>query len=403
MSHHEDTTRTNEVASPTPEVTARAVTRSGFLKRAALTGVGASVVGTALQACGSGGDTVAAPPSTPAGGSATVKPNIGAKYRNKTIGFAILTSADENISNILRWCKTVAEEADLGWTIVDTDTMGSVPTAQSTLTAFITRKVDGIIMIGIGASQVEPQLARAKAAKIPTVGSYTFAPLGSSIGNDYGLPPDGDASLVGNYLIADQLQRRPKGKIKIAMLDFVADVIQARRFAFKGLIAQNDRFEIVAEQNNISLTNTASESSAAARAILQAHPDLAAIWCNYPPIALPAASGVAQSGKRDVQVYGHIANTAGVEALRGNSTPLVATSWIDIPYISYTLIGQILQGLSGKELDRKLSVQQPDPAVVFDASNVDQQVPKGTKAGDWMFGGGTYRSAFLETWNKLYA
>ncbi|HKG04085.1 MAG TPA: substrate-binding domain-containing protein [Conexibacter sp.] len=376
-------------------------TRSSFLKRAAVTGVGASVVGTALQACGSGGSTVAAP--TASGGGGAVKPNIGEKYRNKTIGFAILTSADENISNILRWCKSVAKEADLGWTIVDTDTMGSVPTAQSTLTAFLTRKVDGIIMIGIGASQMEPQLAKAKEAGIPTVGSYTFAPLDSSLGNDYGLPPDGDASLIGNYLIADQLQRRPTGKIKVAMLDFTADVIQARRFAFKGLIEQQDRFEIVAEHNNISLTNTASDSSAAARTILQANPDLNAIWCNYPPIALPAASGVAQSGKTDVQVYGHIANTAGVEALRGNSTPLVATSWIDIPYISYTLIGQILQGLSGKKLDRKLSVQQPDPAVVFDANNVDQQVPKGTKAGDWMFGGGTYRTSFLETWNELYA
>ncbi|HZV74940.1 MAG TPA: substrate-binding domain-containing protein [Conexibacter sp.] len=401
MSGHEETPRAPR-AAPLNSGGGSAFTRSAFLRRAAVTGVGAATVGTALQACGSGGNTVAAPPPS-SGGSGAVKPNIGAKYRNKTIGFAILTSADENISNILRWCKSIAKEAGLGWTIVDTDTMGSVPTAQSTLTAFITRKVDGIIMIGIGASQMEPQLAKAKAANIPTVGSYTFAPLGSSIGNDYGLPPDGDASLVGNYLIADQLQRRPSGKIKVAMLDFTADVIQARRFAFKGLIQQQPRFEIVAEHYSISLTNTASDSSAAARTILQANPDINAIWCNYPPIAVPAASGVAQSGKTDVQVYGHIANTAGVEALRGGQSPLVATSWIDIPYVSYTLVGQILQGLSGKQLDRKLSVTQPDPAVVFDAGNVDQQVPKGTKAGDWMFGGGTYRSAFMASWNKLYA
>ncbi|HZV74937.1 MAG TPA: sugar ABC transporter substrate-binding protein [Conexibacter sp.] len=398
---HSDEAHASQTAVPEPSPRA-ALTRSAFLKRAAATGVGASAVGTVLQACGSGGSTVAAPP--PGGGnSAPVKPNINAKYKGKKIGFALLTTADENVQSVQRWVKRAVADAGLGWTITTSDVMGSLATSQSTLNAYITQKVDGILMLGLSAGQLESQLASAKAANIPTVGAYTFAPLGSSISQDYTLPPDADASLLGNYLIADQLKRRPSGKIKVAMLDFTADVIQARRFAFKGLVQQQPRFEIVAEDYNISLTNTAGDSSAAARTILQAHPDLAAIWCNDPPIALPAASGVAQSGKTDVQVYGHIANSAGVEALRGGQSPLVATSWVDLPYLAYTFVDQLLLAMSGKKLDRKLNVTQPDPAVVFDATNVDAQVTRGTKAGDWMFGGGTYRTSFLKSWNTLYA
>lgn len=382
-----------------PEVSGQ--TRGSFLKRVAVAGVGASVTGSLLAACGGGGSTTAEATEASSG---TVKPKIGASYKNKTIGFAMLTASDENIHAIANWAEQAAEDAELGWNWKVVDTMGSTGQAQQALSSFLTQKVDGIMMVGIGATTVEAQLKQAKSAGIPTIGAYTFAPPESSIQQEYTLPPDVDASLLGNYLIKDQLERHPTGTIKVAMLDFPIDVIQARRYAFKALIEQQSRFQIVDEEFSVSVTNTEQDATAKTKALIQANPDLNAIWCNYPPIAPPAASAVEQSGKgEDIKVYGHIATSAGVDALRGGNGAMAATSWTDWPYVGYTFVGQVMYMMSGKEAERQLSVLKPDPSIVFDSTNVEAEVPKGSKASDWMFAGGSYRSQFLSEWNELFA
>lgn len=377
-------------------------TRAAFLKRAAALGVGTSVTASLLAACGGGGDSSVAAPSGPSG-SETVKPNLAAKYKKKTIGFAELTEADENQLAIVKWAEQSAKDAGLEWSWKVVDTMGNTGTAQQTLDSFLTQGVDGIMFVGIGATTVEAQLNKAKAAGVPTIATYSFAPADSSLAQDYTLPPSVDASLLGSYLVKDQLNRHPSGTIQVGMLDFPADVIQERRYAMQAYFEQDPRFEVVAEDYSVSVTNTEQDATAKAKAMMQANPDLAAIWCNYPPIAVPAASAVEQVGKtEDVQVYGHIATSAGVEALRGGQGALVATSWVDWPYVGYTLVDQMLFGFSGEQPDRQLSVLKPDPSIVFDASNVETEVPKGTKAADWMFAGGTYRTQFLSEWNERY-
>lgn len=377
-------------------------TRSAFLKRAAALGVGTSITASLLAACGGGGESSVAAPASPSGGKA-VKPNLAAKYKKKTIGFAELSEGDANILAVLQWVEEAAKEAELEWSWKVVDTQGNTGTAQQTLNSFLTQGVDGIMFVGIGAATVEAQLSQAKAAGVPTIATYSFAPADSSLSQDFTLPPAVDASLLGSYLIQDQLTRHPSGTIQVGMLDFSPDVIQGRRYAMQALLAQDSRFEIVAEDFSVSVTNTEQDATAKAKALMQANPDLAAIWCNYPPIALPAASAVEQVGKTgDVQVYGHIATNAGVEALRGGNGALTATSWVDLPYVSYTMVDQMLLGLSGGDFDRQLSVLRPDPSIVFDASNVETEVPKGTNAVDWMFAGGTYRTQFLSEWNERY-
>jgi ABC-type sugar transport system substrate-binding protein len=382
----------DESATTPAEAESRGYPRGAFLKRAALAGAGATVAGGILGA----GELTAAT------SRADVSAKINPKYKGKKIGFAMLTASDENILSIVKYAKQAASAAGLGWSWVVVDTRGDVAAAQTTLGSFLTQKVNGTMMVGIGAGSVEAQLAEGKAAGIPMIGSYTFADAASSIAQDYTLPPDVDASLLGNYLIADQLKRHPKGTIKVAMLDFPFNVIQARRYAFEALIAQQSRVKVVAKNYTIGAATTAQDASKAAQTLLRAHPDLSAIWCNYPPIAVPAAAGVAQTGKK-VQVYGHIANSSGVEAVRSGSSPLVATSWVDWPYVGYSLVDQMLEAMSGKVLNRKLSILRPDPSIVFDSGNVNREVPKGTKAGDWSFAGGAYRGNFIKVWNKLYA
>jgi len=382
----------------------RGHTRAGFLKRVAIAGAGTSVTGSILAACGGGGDnnasaTQTAAPTAAGGGGPIAK--VGSKYDNKKIGVFIITAADENVDAISRWCKTAAKEAGLNWKWNLIDTQGDQAKGGAAMQTFITQKVDGIIDIAVGAGGIESQLKAAKDAKIPVVGTYTFASPTSSILNDYTLPPDTDATLLAHYMCKDLYKRHPSGDIEVVMLDFPVDIISGRRSAFKAVAGQHDRIKIVGENFNVSATSTAESASSAAQAAVRGNPNLKAIWCNYPPIAINAASGVEQTGK-DVKVYGHIANSAGVEAVRSGTSPLVATSWVDWPYMAYTLVDQLLAAFSGKELDRALSYLRPDPAIVFDKTNVEREVPKGTKAADWQFGGGTYRQSFIKEWGETY-
>lgn len=378
----------------------RGHTRASFLKRAAVAGAGTSITGSILAACGSGGEKTVAAESPSVG---AVKPNIATKYKNKTVGLLELTTADENQLAIIKGAQAAAEEAELGWSWKAIDTKGSTSAQQQGITSFLTQKVDGIFNIACAAATLEAQLKQAKAQKVPVIGTYTFAPPESSITQDYTLPPSADASLLGYFLIAEQERLHPTGKIQVAMLDFPINIIQERRYAFESLVSQHPRIEIVAKEFSVSVTNTEVDASTKAKALMSAHPNLAAIWCNYPPIATPAASAVEQVGKTSqVKVYGHIAESSGVEALRGSEKAMRATSWVDWPYVGYMLVDQLLLAMSGKTPNRLTSVLRPDPSTVFSADNVEAEVPKGTKAANWMFGRGSYRAQFMKEWTELY-
>src|ERR1700742_4112910 len=88
--------------------------RAGFLKGVASVGIGSAVATRMLAACSDGGtETSIADGAAPASGTDAVTPKISAEYKNKKIGFAILTSADEDILAIVDWAKEAAKSAGL--------------------------------------------------------------------------------------------------------------------------------------------------------------------------------------------------------------------------------------------------------------------------------------------------
>jgi ABC-type sugar transport system substrate-binding protein len=391
--------------SETSETPERGSTRSGFFKRVAASGVAVGGVSSILAACGGGGKDAGAVTATTSTDSGTGTAPAGAiadKYKNLTIGVPIYTLLDENQATLVQYLKEASDRAGLKWKFLTDDTKADQAAAQSAVQSYVTRKVDAIIDLVIPAAFIEAQLAAAKTAGIPVVGTYTFADFASSVAADYAAPLDHDGTLMAHYLINDQLHKRNRKTVKIAMLDAPLDVVSPRRWVFEAIAANNKGIEIVEKDFNVSLTDTVSDAAKRAKALVQKHGDLNAIWCNYPPIAVPAASGVAQSGKSDIQVYGHIAQSAGVEAVRDKSNPMVATSWFDLAYNSYGLIDLTLAALSGGTPNRQISYIQPIPDSVFGEENVEAEVPKGTKASDWKFGGGTYRDGFVAKWNKSY-
>ena len=377
----------------------RGITRATMLRGMAVAALGIPV----LAACTRDGDKSAAAATPSVSGDSAVTAALGDNYKNKTIGVVFLTLLDENEVSIQTWLEQAAKDANLNWTFVTVDAKGDQGQAQTAMSSFITRKVDAIVVVVVPAIYIQAQLEQAKQANIPVVGNLMFAPFDENVAVDYGPLLDHDTLLLTHYLMADQKRRRGSAKVKIGMLDAtVSDALVPGRTVFEALIGLDDQFEIVAQDLAVSGTDTVADSTRRAQGMIQANPDINAIFCNYPPIAVPAASGVQQLDKTDIQVYGRIAQSAGVEAVRSGSSPLVATSWVDWPYQSYTIIEQILTVLKGDTPNRLLSETRPVPDVVFDSSNVDSEVPPGSKAANWMFAGGAYRPQFIARWNESF-
>lgn len=355
-----------------------------------------------LAGCTTRGDNTAAAPTISS--NSNVKAALGSSFKGKTIGVVFYTLLDENEVSIQKWLNQAAQDAGLNWNFIAVDAKGDQSQAQTAVSSFITRKVDAIVVVVVPAIFINAQLEQAKAAGIPVVGNLMFAQFDPTVAVDYGPLLDHDALLLTHYLMADQKNRRGNGPIKVGVLDApVSDALVPGRSVFETLIGTDDQFKIVARDYAVSGTNTVQDSTTRAQGMVQANPDINAIFCNYPPIAVPAASGIDQLGKKDVQVYGRIAQSASVEAIRNGKSSLVATSWVDWPYQSYTIIEQVLMVLKGQKPNRLLSLTRPVPDVIFDASNVNEQVPKGTKAADWMLAGGAYRSQFIARWNEVFA
>lgn len=379
-------------------------TRKAFLRRAAIAGVGAATASSVLAACGQGSEDAAATTDTAGASDAGRSATIADKYKGKTIGVPIYTSLDENEVTIKENLEKASKRAGLDWKFLIDDTKADQAAAQSAVQSYITRKVDAIIDIVVPGAFVEAQFAAARKAGIPVIGNYTFAGFSPSVTADYSPPLDQEEIPMSHFLINDQQRTLGRKQVKVAMLDVPLDVVKPRHASFRSVAATYPGVEIVAEDFNVSATDTVADATRRAKALLQKHRDLSCFWAGFPPVALPVASAVAQAGRgKDVQVYGHATGTAGVAAVRDKGNPLRATTYVDFPYNAYGMVDLVLQALAGREVDRQISYLSPIPTAVFSEANVDIEVPKGTNAKDWTFARGTYVDDFIARWNATYS
>jgi ABC-type sugar transport system substrate-binding protein len=379
--------------------------RRAFMTRAGLVGAGAFGGAAFLAACGGKDASINSQIGATASAATTVaSANLGAKYKNKTIGLAFLTLADPNVQVIRDSLKEAAKRANLNWTFTEFDGQGKPDQAQKGLQSLIAKGVDLIYLEGIAPRLVGPQLAAAAAAKIPVVGGFTAAPLDPGIKFDYAALLDMDSVVLSEFMLVNQNElHADKKEIQIAMVDSDLDVILGRSKILQALLEldANNKVKIVGSQA-IDLADPVGSSTKIAASFLTRFPDLDAIWANYPNSAVSAATAISQKNKADqVKVYGHIANAAGIEALRDPNSPMEATSWIDLVYTSYATVGYMLELFAGKEVPRTVSYTDPVPVTVLSRETIADQIPgKGTT---WVFGNATYRDGFVSTWATKYA
>lgn len=391
---------TKYLASGEPERQTDGLPRKDFLRRAAALSVGAAAAPAMLAS------EAAAKPARI--GNRSLADRIAPKYKNKTIGVPMFQVADQNEVLLVEQFKQISKAAGLNWKWLADDAQGNQQKAQQVVSSYVTRKVDAMFLLVIPTRWVPAQLAAARRKKIPVIGMNNFAPLSPDLTFEYGPVLGSDAVFLAEYLVLDQIKRRGNKKIKIGALNVPVDVVQDRVAVFKGIVGLNRQFEIAGGKPvEVDVTNVAGSTIQATRSLLTRYPDLNAIWSPYPPMAVPAASAVAQAGKsKQVQVYGHVAQSAGLDALRDKSNPLVAISWVDLVFWAYQLVEYMLDIFAGRTQSRFVQYQNPIPAAVIDKSSVAriQKVKvQGKNVSTWMLNEGTYRPVFLKKWQKKFA
>jgi ABC-type sugar transport system substrate-binding protein len=380
------------------------VSRAGFLKRAGALGLTTSISASVLAACGGGGKDATAQQDTTKAATTAAGGSIAKKYQGKTIGIVHLTEADENEQGLAKALIEAADRAGLNWKFLQSDSQGDQAKAQQAAAAFVNQKVDAIIPLVVAARLVSAQLTSAQQAKIPVFGMWTFSELDPTITVDYTPLPVADAGALAGYMFSDLYTRKPKGPIKIALLDTDLDILQSRSVTVRSIAKLYPRAQLV-DTANIDLTNINGSAGSIVQGFLSKHSDLDAIWTNYPPTGPGAAAAVEQRNKASqVGVYTHVAQSAGLKALEKSGGALRATSWVDLDWQSYNVVGLMLAAFAGQKVDRLTSYQNVTPVQVFTASNVSQAQGKGT-AGHygWTILDGTWKDGLVAGWKSSFA
>jgi ribose transport system substrate-binding protein len=207
------------------------------------------------------------------------------------------------------------------FTLQIADGAGNVNTQTSQMDNFITQKVDLILISPFEASPLTPVVARAMKAGIPVI-ELDRKTVGDA-GKDYTAFIGGDnfkiAEEAGKY-VADKLL--PQGG-EVAVLEGLPSSTPAveRLNGFKAGVKDNAKINVVAEQAADWLPDKAQTAFAA---MLQAHPNIKAVYASNDMMAAGARLAAKGAGKLDqVKILG----TDGLPGPAGGIRAVAEGEW----------------------------------------------------------------------------
>lgn len=236
------------------------------------------------------------------------------------IGFAQANNAEpyrQHVNDDL----TTAAKAVPQFTLQLADGAGNVNTQTSQMDNFVTQKVDLILISPFEASPLTPAVARAMKAAIPVI-ELDRKTVGEP-GKDYTAFIGGDnfkiAAEAGKY-VAEKLL--PDGG-EVAVLQGLPSSTPAveRLNGFKAGVRANSKIQVVAEQAADWLPDKAQTAFAA---MLQAHPNIKAVYASNDMMAAGARLAAKGAGKLDqVKILG----TDGLPGPAGGIRAVAEGEW----------------------------------------------------------------------------
>jgi ABC-type sugar transport system substrate-binding protein len=296
------------------------MTRRRHLTAAALAGLSA----LALAACGSSSSSSSTGTSTAAAqASSSVK--LGPKGAPETIGWL-----DAQVSAPIQTrYYTLAQQAAsaLGWKIDFQNMDGNVPAAATDMAGLLANHVKAIITSAIEPSWITQQLAAAKKAGVPVI------QVGGSDGPD---PAQYKGAYAGVYTenetqlaaplattMASQLAGGGQWGAVLTPLEYDS----AARFAeVKSALEKNPKIQLVAT-DNVSLTDRVATAAADIKSMVEAHPNIKAIFGGLDFVTLAASEALRETnlaGK--VKVYSFYVEPGNKSLMQANPPTLNAVS-----------------------------------------------------------------------------
>jgi ribose transport system substrate-binding protein len=242
--------------------------------------------------------------------------SAGAGPNRGTIGFSALTLKNPFFKIIGDSLVSAAREQ--GFTVIVNDADRDVNEQAKHIDNFIAKKVTAIVINPADRVAIGPAIKKANAAGIPvfTCDLQCDAP-GAEIAGHVGTDNYQGGQLAGQAMIAALGQR--DGKILVLHFKQAQSCV-LRVQGFTEVIEQYNtshpdrKIQIVAELEGGGLQD---ESYRATADVLQAHPDLTAIFAINDPSALGASTALTQAGKADqVVIIGFDGQLEGKQAIK---------------------------------------------------------------------------------------
>jgi ribose transport system substrate-binding protein len=257
-----------------------------------------------------------------AAGAANAAPLVKECGKNGqyVIGFSQANNAEpyrQHVNDEL----TAAAKKVPQFTLQIADGAGNVNTQTSQMDNFITQKVDLILISPFEASPLTPVVARAMKAGIPVI-ELDRKTVGDP-GKDYTAFIGGD-----NFKIAEEAGKYVAGKLlpdggEVAVLEGLPSSTPAveRLNGFKSGVKENNKIEVVAEQAADWLPDKAQTAFSA---MLQAHPNIKAVYASNDMMAAGARLAAKGAGK-DGQIK--ILGTDGLPGPAGGIRAVAEGEW----------------------------------------------------------------------------
>ena len=256
-------------------------------------------------------------------GTASAAPLVKECGKNGSfvIGFSQANNAEPYRQHVNDELTAAAKQVPQ-FTLQIADGAGNVNTQTSQMDNFITQRVDLILISPFEASPLTPVVARAMKAGIPVI-ELDRKTVGDP-GKDYTAFIGGD-----NFKIAQEAGKYVAGKLlpdggEVAVLEGLPSSTPAveRLNGFKDGVKANAKIEVVAEQAADWLPDKAQTAFAA---MLQAHPNIKALYASNDMMAAGARLAAKGAGKQDGDIK--ILGTDGLPGPAGGIRAVAEGQW----------------------------------------------------------------------------
>jgi ribose transport system substrate-binding protein len=292
-----------------------------------------SSIAIVLSACGgtTGADTTPAP---------TTDDTTTGETQSLTIGFSQATQQSPFYVALGDGVRAAAEAA--GATLIYVDANGDIEKQNNDIEDLITQGVDALLINPVDPQGIAPSMASAEAAGIPVITVDRFAEGAiAHIGRDNVAM----GRLVGDAVLAELGSEG--GKILEIQGDAGGTVAMDRSAGFNAAFEGVDSVTVV---QGPYAEYIRANAVTAMQDLLQAHPDVRAVYAHNDDMALGALQVLLENGRTDVLVSGVDGLMEAVEAI-ANGDQYVATSLNDPISLGAIAARTALAAANGETVD----------------------------------------------------